>query len=80
MSSTVTDDIAVAPDDGSVEAPARRYRGGWRIVARKEFADHVHSARFVILIILSDLLPGHMFSDVTSIFGSFDFVMGECDR
>jgi len=52
MSSTVTDDIAVAPDDGPVEAPARRYRGGWRIVARKEFADHVHSARFVILIIL----------------------------
>jgi ABC-2 type transport system permease protein len=30
----------------------RRYAGGWRIVARKEFADHVRSVRFVILVIL----------------------------
>ncbi len=30
----------------------RRYTGGWRIVARKEFADHVRSARFVILVVL----------------------------
>ena len=30
----------------------RRYRGGWRIVARKEFGDHVRSVRFVILVIL----------------------------
>jgi ABC-2 type transport system permease protein len=55
MSTTATDDIAVAPEDGPVEVAARRYRGGWRIVARKEFADHVHSARFVILIILLGL-------------------------
>jgi ABC-2 type transport system permease protein len=27
-------------------------RGGWRIVARKELADHVRSARFVILVVL----------------------------
>ena len=33
----------------------RRFTGGWRIVARKEFADHVHSARFVILIVLLGL-------------------------
>jgi NADH:ubiquinone oxidoreductase subunit D len=26
------------------------------------------------------LLPGHMISDVVAILGSFDFVMGECDR
>jgi NADH-quinone oxidoreductase subunit D len=25
-------------------------------------------------------LPGHMMSDTVSILGSFDFVMGECDR
>jgi len=25
-------------------------------------------------------LPGHMISDVVAILGSFDFVMGECDR
>ena len=32
--------------------PARRLRGGWRIVARKELVDHVRSARFVILVVL----------------------------
>jgi NADH:ubiquinone oxidoreductase subunit D len=25
-------------------------------------------------------MPGHMISDTVSIFGSLDFVMGECDR
>ncbi|MET0146464.1 MAG: ABC transporter permease subunit [Ilumatobacteraceae bacterium] len=41
---------------GSQEArQARRSRGGWRIVARKEFVDHVHSVRFVILVILVTL-------------------------
>jgi ABC-2 type transport system permease protein len=30
----------------------RTYRGGWRIVARKEFADHVRSVRFTILLVL----------------------------
>jgi len=33
-------------------APVRRLRGGWRIVARKELADHVRSIRFVILVAL----------------------------
>ena len=32
-----------------------RFRAGWRIVARKEFADHVHSVRFVILLGLVSL-------------------------
>jgi ABC-2 type transport system permease protein len=32
-----------------------RLTGGWRIVAAKEFADHVRSARFVILIVLMGL-------------------------
>ena len=40
----------------------------------------IRAPSFVNLSILSDLLPGHMISDVTSILGSFDFVMGECDR
>jgi len=26
------------------------------------------------------MLPGHMMSDTVAILGSFDFVMGECDR
>ena len=33
----------------------RKFRGGWRIIARKEFADHVCSVRFVILLVLVSL-------------------------
>jgi NADH-quinone oxidoreductase subunit D len=40
----------------------------------------IRAPSFVNLSILSHLLPGHMVSDVTAILGSFDFVMGECDR
>jgi NADH-quinone oxidoreductase subunit D len=40
----------------------------------------IRSPSFVNLSILSYLLPGHMMSDTVSILGSFDFVMGECDR
>lgn len=40
----------------------------------------IRSPSFVNLSILAHLLPGHMMSDTVSILGSFDFVMGECDR
>jgi NADH-quinone oxidoreductase subunit D len=40
----------------------------------------IRAPSFVNLSILPHLLPGHMISDVPSILGSFDFVMGECDR
>jgi len=40
----------------------------------------IRSPSFVNLSILSHLLPGHMISDTVAILGSFDFVMGECDR
>ena len=40
----------------------------------------IRSPSFVNLSILSHLLPGQMLSDVVAILGSFDFVMGECDR
>jgi NADH-quinone oxidoreductase subunit D len=40
----------------------------------------IRSPSFVNLSILSHLLPGHMVSDIVSILGSFDFVMGESDR
>jgi ABC-2 type transport system permease protein len=33
-------------------SPRQRFVGGWRIVARKEFGDHIRSARFVILVVL----------------------------
>jgi NADH-quinone oxidoreductase subunit D len=40
----------------------------------------IRSPSFVNLSILSHLLPGHLMSDTVAILGSFDFVMGECDR
>jgi NADH-quinone oxidoreductase subunit D len=40
----------------------------------------IRSPSFVNLSILPKVLPGHMVSDVVAILGSFDFVMGECDR
>ncbi|HEY3857613.1 MAG TPA: NADH dehydrogenase (quinone) subunit D [Verrucomicrobiae bacterium] len=40
----------------------------------------IRAPSFVNLSILPYLLPGHMMSDTVSVFGSLDFVMGECDR
>ena len=34
----------------------------------------------LLLLLLPELLPGHLVSDVGAILGSFDFVQGECDR
>lgn len=44
-----------AADLGSPAAPATRFRGGWRIVAHKEFTDHVRSVRFLVLVALISL-------------------------
>ena len=40
----------------------------------------IHSPSFCNLSILPEILKGHLISDVPSILGSLDFVMGECDR
>jgi NADH-quinone oxidoreductase subunit D len=40
----------------------------------------IRAPSFANLSILPHLLPGHMLSDTVPIFGSIDFVMGECDR
>jgi NADH-quinone oxidoreductase subunit D len=40
----------------------------------------IRAPSFANLSIMQKLLPGHMMSDVVTILGSFDFVMGECDR
>lgn len=40
----------------------------------------MRSPSFGNLSILPELLKGHLISDVPAILGSFDFVMGECDR
>jgi ABC-2 type transport system permease protein len=53
----MTATIASTPDTPAEkpvepERVERRLTGGWRIVARKEFDDHIHSVRFVILVVL----------------------------
>lgn len=40
----------------------------------------IRSPSFCNLSILPWVLPGHMLTDTTTILGSLDFVMGECDR
>jgi NADH-quinone oxidoreductase subunit D len=40
----------------------------------------IRSPSFINLSLLSKMLPGHLLSDVPSVLGSLDFVMGECDR
>lgn len=40
----------------------------------------IRAPSFANLSILPHTLPGHLMSDVVSILGSIDFVMGECDR
>lgn len=40
----------------------------------------IRAPSFVNLGIIPKITPGHMVSDVVSILGSIDFVMGECDR
>src|ERR1700678_48540 len=40
----------------------------------------IRAPSFATLSILPYLMPGHMVSDTVAIFGSLDFVMGECDR
>ena len=40
----------------------------------------IRAPSFCNLSILPHVLPGHMMSDTVAIFGSIDFVMGECDR
>lgn len=40
----------------------------------------IRAPSFVNLSVLPEVLPGHLMSDVVSILGSIDFVMGEADR
>jgi NADH-quinone oxidoreductase subunit D len=40
----------------------------------------IRAPSFVNLSILPHLLPGYLVADIAAILGSFDFVMGECDR
>ena len=40
----------------------------------------IRAPSFVSLAAMQELLPGHHMSDMAVILGSFDFVLGECDR
>jgi len=49
-----------------VRSPAPRHRSGWRVVAAKEIADHVSSARFYVLLIVlgaAAIVPLYFASD-----------------
>jgi ABC-2 type transport system permease protein len=50
-----TVDISPASVEQSEERAPRRRRAGWRAVARKELADHLHSIRFLLLVLLLSL-------------------------
>ena len=56
--STTTPGADVGTSDGvaaGAVSPDRHFRGGWRIVAHKEFTDHVRSVRFLVLVVLISL-------------------------
>jgi len=44
------------------------------------FRLRIRGPSFVALSILPKIAPGHYMTDIPSILGSLDFVMGECDR
>ena len=52
MASTTVDESTLA--ESKLTRPIR-FRNGWRIVARKEFTDHVRSVRFLLLVVLLSL-------------------------
>ena len=79
----VTQGIEAPP--GEVYFGAENPKGelGFYINSRGGGVPHrlkIRAPSFVNLSILPSILPGHMMSDVVSILGSMDFVMGECDR
>jgi NADH-quinone oxidoreductase subunit D len=79
----VTEGVNAPP--GEIYFGAENPKGelGFYIYSRGGGVPHrlkIRAPSFVNLSILSELLPGHMMSDVVAILGSLDFVMGECDR
>lgn len=51
----MTGSAAPAVPTGEARPTARRLPSGWRVVAAKEFADHLHSLRFGILFVVLGL-------------------------
>ncbi len=79
----VTEGIDAPP--GEIYFGAENPKGelGFYINSRGGGVPHrlkIRAPSFCNLSILPKVIPGHMMSDVVSILGSLDFVMGECDR
>lgn len=70
---------------GEVYFAAENPKGeqGFHIVSKGGGVPHrlrIRSSCMPALSLIPKLFPGHMISDIPAILGSFDFVMGECDR
>lgn len=70
---------------GEVYFAAENPKGeqGFHIVSTGGGVPHrmrIRSSCMPALSLIPKLFPGHMISDIPAILGSFDFVMGECDR
>ena len=79
----VTQGIEAPPGEVYFSAENPKGELGFYINSRGGGVPHrlkIRAPSFVNLSILPTILPGHMMSDVVSILGSMDFVMGECDR
>jgi NADH-quinone oxidoreductase subunit D len=79
----VTEGINVPPGEVYFSAENPKGELGFYIVSRgggTPYRLKIRAPSFANLSILSHLMPGHMISDTVAIFGSLDFVMGECDR
>ncbi|HEX5451436.1 MAG TPA: ABC transporter permease subunit, partial [Candidatus Limnocylindrales bacterium] len=76
MAATAQPDARPASRTASrADEPVERIAGGWRVVAAKEFADHVLSVRFYILLILLGLVAiASVYSTATALRGAADQV------
>jgi ABC-2 type transport system permease protein len=50
--------MTTTTDTGSTPAELEHSRGGWRVVATKELADHLYSGRFVVLLAVLGIATG----------------------
>jgi NADH-quinone oxidoreductase subunit D len=79
----VTEGVNAPPGDVYFGAENPKGELGFYIHSKGGGTPHrlkIRAPSFVNLSILPHLMPGHMVSDTVAIFGSLDFVMGECDR
>ncbi|MGO8701311.1 MAG: NADH dehydrogenase (quinone) subunit D [Limisphaerales bacterium] len=79
----VTEGVNAPPGEVYFSAENPKGELGFYLVSRgggTPYRLKIRSPSFVNLSILSHLMPGHMISDTVAIFGSLDFVLGECDR